>query len=387
MRICFLCQSLDTLGGVQRAVVLLANELVNRGEHIAVLMDGPSLNANPYGLSKKVEILDTASTCDCSVVSRFVSKARLHTGFPIPRIHNGRLPASVLNGEKFNLMHTRLVDGNFDFVVGCDPLHTIFAVYMCDGSEMKACGWQHSTYDGYFRHKGRGYYGLDGLFGDAVGHCSVNFVLTDESRRAYERETGYSALVLPNSISNLGLRSKGENCVLYCGRLDPGSKGADYLPAIARGLAEAGFNGIFEIVGDGPYRDELERWACDAKLPFKMLFEGFVPNADDYYVRASVLISPSRWEGFGLSILEGMSHGVPCVAFDNDGPRSIIRDGVDGYIVPNGSSSRLVEKTMGLINDAELRCRMGNCAIEAARGYLVSTQADLFLSILEGCNL
>ena len=43
MRICFLCQSLETLGGVQRAVVLLANELANRGEHIAVLMDGPNL--------------------------------------------------------------------------------------------------------------------------------------------------------------------------------------------------------------------------------------------------------------------------------------------------------------------------------------------------------
>ncbi len=384
MRVCFLCQSLETLGGVQRAVVLLANELANRGEYIAVLMDGPNLNANPYGLSNRVQILEVEPTGERSIISRCVSKVRQHTGFPRPRIHNGRFPESILTGEEFNLMRSRLADGHFDFVVGCDPLHTIFAVYMCDGFEAKVCGWQHSTYDGYFRQKGRGYYGLAELYKDAIGHCSVNFVLTDESRKVYERESGCSAFVLPNSITDLGLRSKAENCVLYCGRLDSGSKGADYLPAIASGLAESGFEGLFEVVGDGPYRSELERWVSDAELPFQMIFEGFVSNPDDYYRRASVLISPSRWEGFGLSILEGMSHGVPCVAFDNDGPRSIITDGFDGYIVPNGSSAGLVDKTMGLINDAALRCRMGDRAVETARGFLVSTQADTFLSILEG---
>ena len=70
MRVCFLCQSLETLGGVQRAVVLLANELANRGEYIAVLMDGPNLNANPYGLSNRVQILEVEPTCERSIISR-----------------------------------------------------------------------------------------------------------------------------------------------------------------------------------------------------------------------------------------------------------------------------------------------------------------------------
>ena len=111
MRICFLCQSLETLGGVQRAVVLLANELANRGEHIAVLMDGPNLNANPYGLSNRVQILEVEPTGKRSIISRCVSKVRQHTGFPRPRIHNGRFPESILTGEEFNLMRSRLADG------------------------------------------------------------------------------------------------------------------------------------------------------------------------------------------------------------------------------------------------------------------------------------
>ena len=216
--------------------------------------------------------------------------------------------------------------------------------------------------------------------------CGVNFVLTDESRKVYECETGFPATALPNSITSLGERSREKNCILYCGRLDPFSKGADYLPAIASGLADAGFDGLFQIVGDGPYRDKLERWVAGSDLPFRMNIAGFVTNAGKYYSHASVLISPSRWEGFGLSILEAMSHGVPCVAFDNDGPRAIITDGSDGVIVPNGSVEDLVKEAMLLITDDEMRKCMGDRAVETARGYLVTRQADAFLKALGGCG-
>ena len=386
MRICFLCQSLDTLGGLQRAVVLLANELVSRGEDVSVLMDGPQLKANPYGLSDRVRLLETVASGKPPVIASYVAKFRQHFGFPRPSVHNGHLSDSVIFSKEFDATCLCLEGGRFDFVVGCDPLHTVVAAYVCEELDAKACGWQHSTYDGYFHQRGRGYYGLEALYGAAVKRCDVNFVLTDESRIVYERETGHAAVVLPNSIASLGVRSRAESCVLYCGRLDPGSKGADYLPAIASGLASSGFEGRFEIVGDGPYRDELEQWVTSVDLPFRIKLAGFVANAAEYYSHASVLVSPSRWEGFGLSILEAMSHGVPCVAFDNDGPRSIITDGVDGFIVSNGSTDALVDKTMRLIRDDDARSHMGDRAVETARGYLVAAQADTFLAVLEGCG-
>lgn len=385
MRICFYCQALDTLGGLQRAVVLLANELVDRGEHVSVLMDRPELVANPYGLFEGVEVLRAGEASRASVLPRCISRVRRHSGFPRPCLRGKRLPESVICGDAFDAVHACLSAGQFDYVVGCDPLHTIVAAYACEGLEAKVCGWQHSTYDGYFNQRGRGFFGLDGLYGKAVGKCTVNFVLTDESRKIYEAKTGCAATVLPNSITSLGQRSIADNCVLYCGRLDSGSKGADYLPDIASGLAEAGFAGRFEVVGEGPYGNELERWVAGVNLPFEMVLTGFVSNAEAYYSHASVLISPSRWEGFGLSILEGMAHGVPCVAFDNDGPRSIITNGSDGFIVPKGSRSSLVDAVMRLLNDGGLRSRMAEQAIETARNYLVALQADKFLTALEEC--
>lgn len=384
MRICFVCQSLATLGGLQRAVALLANELASRGEDVSVLMDSPRLGDNPYGLSLTEHVLDVGIGGPSRPFGRLASKFRRHFGHPRPAQRGHALGGSVIDGEGLSRIRAALSDGGFDVVVGCDPLHTIITSYACDGLKARVCGWQHSTYDGYFNQRGKGFYGLDRLYSRALETCEANFVLTERSKGDYERRTGHPATVLPNSIAEMGERSAADDCVLYCGRLDPGSKGADYIPRVAECLATLGFSGRFLVVGDGPYRTELEKWLERADLPFVMELKGFVSDAERYYAQATVLISPSRWEGFGLSILEGMSHGVPCVAFDNDGPRSLISDGVDGVIVPNGDASGMAEAAMALINDEEARQRMATAAIETAKGYLVGAQADRFLAALEG---
>lgn len=384
MRICFVCQSLATLGGVQRAVALLSNELVSRGEDVFVLMDSSDIGANPYGLSSSVSILDVGTIGPSEHFGRIASKLRRRLGFPRPLRRTRGLSESVI-GKK-NLMRVReaFAKGRFDAVVGCDPLHTIIAAYACDGLAAKVCGWQHSTYDGYFHQRGRGYYGLERLYIGSLVHCAVNFVLTEQSKKKYERDTGHSATVLPNAIAELGNLSSAEGCVLFCGRLDSGSKGADFIPQIAERLAAVGFTGRFLVVGDGPYRGSLERWLGSTNLPFDTELKGFVSNPEFYYEQATVLISPSRWEGFGLSILEAMAHGVPCVAFDNDGPRSLITNEVDGYIVPNGDVDGLVKKTMSLLFDKALHMRMAPAAAKTASGYLVCSQADRFLAVLKG---
>lgn len=384
VRICFVCQSLDTLGGLQRAVVLLANELTERGEDVFVLMDSPLLNDNPYGLSAGVRVLDVGIAGPSKPFGDFISRFRRHYGFPRPVSHERGLSGSIIDKRGLARINATLVGERFDVVVGCDPLHTVIATTACRDLGSVVCGWQHSTYDGYFNQRGRGFYGLDGLFSRALESCDVNFVLTERSKDVYGRKTGYDATVLPNSIANMGARSVAENCVLYCGRLDPGSKGADYIPRIAEGLAAAGFGGRFLVVGDGPYRVSLENWLAGVSLPFEIELKGFVSDAERYYEQAAVLVSPSRWEGFGLSILEAMSHGVPCVAFDNDGPRSLISDGVDGIIVTNGDVGMLIEGTVALIGDGKRRKKMADAAVETARGYLVGTQADRFLAALKG---
>lgn len=387
MRFCFVGQSLETLGGVQRAVALMSSTLIDRGHSVTLLMDGPKICNNPYGLDLgRVKVEACQAYGPGGSWGKCISKVRLHTGFPKARLRGGRLPSSIVDPKRFKAVR-ELLGGQhvFDVVVGCDPYHTAIVSQACRGGSALVCGWQHSTYDGYFEHKGRGYYGLGKIYAQCLQDCDLNFVLTEESRRSYLDKTGVDSAVLPNAIRSLGTLSSASGEVLYCGRLDSGSKGADYLPRVIQTLSASGFDGRFIVVGDGPFRSELERWLNEAKITCKVEVIGFVDNVEEYYKTASVLVSTSRWEGFGLSILEAMSHGVPCVAFDNDGPRSLIANGESGFIVPKGDYVKLCKETMKILGGKTLHASMSVAARDVAALYTVDKQVTTFLSALESC--
>ena len=86
----------------------------------------------------------------------------------------------------------------------------------------------------------------------------------------------------------------------------------------------------------------------------------------------SIFLLPSRFEGFGLVIIESLACGVPVVSFDcENGPRSIITDGEDGFLVQPFDIMAYAEKVMQLMRNEELRKRMG------ANSQKVVSQYDL----------
>lgn len=388
LRICFICQTLDTLGGVQRAVSLLSNALISRGHEVCLLMDKPKMKSNPYGVDfSAIKVADLSIQRSSGLIIRAVSKMRRRCGVPQAVMRAGFPPASMIDKSAMVALRDYMAEQEFDVVVGCDPLHTIIARAACGSPETLVCGWQHSTYDGYFAHCDRGFYGAADLFAKTIRQCDLNFVLTEESREAYRRATGVDSYVLPNAINTVNTHvdiSAKHNQILYCGRLDAGAKGADNLPAIIEELERCGFDGRFVIAGDGPYRQNLTRWMQSHKGDCEVQLLGFVDDPTSCYINARVLVSPSRWEGFGLSILEAMACGTPCIAFSNDGPRSLISNGNNGFLVPNGDCVALAKKAYGLSQNERERTEMSKKAIQTARLYAVDRQVERFLSALAG---
>ena len=79
-------------------------------------------------------------------------------------------------------------------------------------------------------------------------------------------------------------------------------------------------------------------------------------NVESEYQRSSILVQPSRTEGFGLVLIEAMACGLPVVAFDcENGPRNIIRDGQNGFLVQAFDVDAFAERLLTLIRDDELR--------------------------------
>lgn len=88
------------------------------------------------------------------------------------------------------------------------------------------------------------------------------------------------------------------------------------------------------------------------------------------YANASVLVMTSRSEGLGLVLLEAMAFGLPCVAYDCPvGPRSIITDGVNGFLVEDGNVDAFVERLVLLFEDEKLRKSMGENAQKSMASY------------------
>lgn len=97
---------------------------------------------------------------------------------------------------------------------------------------------------------------------------------------------------------------------------------------------------------------------------------GPISDVKKEYLSSSIFVLPSRFEGFGLVIIEAMACGVPVVAFDcENGPRSIISNGETGFIIPPFDINAFAEKVMVLMSDLELRKKIGVNAQDVACQY------------------
>lgn len=89
------------------------------------------------------------------------------------------------------------------------------------------------------------------------------------------------------------------------------------------------------------------------------------PTSDIYaeYLQSDFFVLSSRYEGFGLVLIEAMSCGIPCVAFNcNYGPNEIIEDGINGILVNNGDVNCLAEKMLWMMTHESKRLEMGKKA-------------------------
>ena len=149
-------------------------------------------------------------------------------------------------------------------------------------------------------------------------------------------------------------------------------KGFDRLLQSWKMIADSHPEWTLEIYGK--FDPERRHVKLSEKLNLSDTVSFFPPVRDiqKKYEEASIYAMSSRSEGFGMVLIEAMAFGVPCVAFDCPcGPKDIISNEKDGYLIENGDLKAFAEKVMLLIDDNELRQKMGRNAREKAKRYLL----------------
>ena len=135
-------------------------------------------------------------------------------------------------------------------------------------------------------------------------------------------------------------------------------------------IAEADGVGLV-IAGEGPDREPLEKRACELGVAERVRFLGAQPRARiiELFRAADATILSSSWENFPHTVVEALAVGTPVLAMDAGGVREVVRDGVNGLLVPPGDTRALGEAVRRYFGDAELRERLRSAAAESVHAY------------------
>jgi glycosyltransferase involved in cell wall biosynthesis len=190
-------------------------------------------------------------------------------------------------------------------------------------------------------------------------------------------------------IDNLASQSRNLTCVGNLSFI----KGQDILIRAITQLRNDSLNFSLKFIGDGPTKNYLYNLVSDMRLADKCFFAGHRSHKEVLQILASSYASivPSRIDNLPTTVIESMAVGTPVIATNVGGIPEMVRDGVEGFLVPPESPEKIAEKLLLLLKNPDLRETMAKNArqrflekFEQRNGVL--RQAIWLEGLLQGSN-
>lgn len=209
-------------------------------------------------------------------------------------------------------------------------------------------------------------------------------VLTNEDKQT-NWDNDAKVCVIPNPLTEVSeLRSTLKNHkVIAAGRLSYPKNFASLI-RIWSIVHERYPDWTLEIWGSGGYQEQLLAQINDLHLQECVFLKGQTSAILSKMADASIYALSSIFEGLPLVIVEAMSVGLPIVAFDcSTGPKDVISDSIDGFLVPVGDEQQFAERLSELMSNIELRTKMGDNAIKKAERYMIGPIIQSWMELFE----
>jgi glycosyltransferase involved in cell wall biosynthesis len=201
-----------------------------------------------------------------------------------------------------------------------------------------------------------------------AARAADRLLLLNEADRAFALSRGWQPAdcidVIPHGISERYLQQDGAPRprgagALFCGSWDH-MKGIRYLVHAFSHLAETGRAVPLTILGPGAPADDVLGWFPAAVRPYITVLDRMPEDGViEQFRRHDVLVFPSTYEGYGLVVIEAMSQGLPVIATPVGCAASIVRDGVNGRLVPPRDAMALATAVGDLMSAPDERARIG----------------------------
>lgn len=372
MRICFFAPRMADCGGVQRVIATIANGFI-RNHEVTIISLNNEKKTSFYPLDRRIHLLHYNGY----VYNKKNIVSRVLRG--IAKKYNLVLPVSVAQyiyypqnvKEEFLRM---LKQGQYDCIIAATIQCSVFLGVLAEHLQREILiGWHHNSFEIYFRTPVHGFYIQSKLAEQVLQKLDVVVTLTFHDSQEYKKETKINCQYIYNPLSFTSKKKAdmSKKVLLYVGRLERKQKGIDLMIQIAEDLFHRrGYTDWkLKIVGDGSGFEDTKCQIEKYQLESFVELLGEKEQVIDYYTNASVFLSTSRWEGFGLVVIEAMECGLPVVSFQTDGPSEIIQDGKNGFLIENYDIVRFADAVERLMNEKETRVEMSKNAILRAKDF------------------
>lgn len=375
MKILYISQFFsDSTGGGEIVISNLAKEMTNRGHLVHVICHDTMERINPYpGLDIK-----------------YVKPCVVHKGGIPPSIRQNALYMvnAICEGIRIaskngidvihSNSHSSIIPGTVISKIFNIPIVSTIHDVFSFGSPSRWNRWteQYSL--------SKSYAILGPLFEKTNIRMPVDMIhAVSKSTKDEILEINPSAriTIIPNAINSKNFSNidiSFDKFVLFIGRL-VFYKNLEVIILAFRLVLEDVPAAKFFIIGDGPMRSKWEELVISYRLSQNVIFLGHVSTEkkNEMLRKCSALVFPSTHEGFGLVVLESFQMGKPVLAASVRPLDEIIRDGVDGYLIPPDRPKKWAEKIIELLNRTTLSKDMGSRGREKTLfEYNVSRIAD-----------
>lgn len=365
--IVLLCNSLDELGGVQRVAHLLARGFVDRGHEVQVIGILHAEERYDY----EPEGYETWTLYDEAFEPRPFHPRRLRDELRVAswgrELYRRKVRADAV--KRLSQRLSTLPPGS---IVICMQVWAMEWLARADTSHLRVIVQSHEDFDA-----SRGltpasagssrYRRIRRLYGDA----DMFLTLTHDDARRFEQDGFDNMGVMYNPLTmTVGEPAPlTERTVVNVARYHVQKNQLDLIEAWAL-VAAKHPDWTLKMFGEGPLEEEMRELIAQHGLESSALICGTTTQVREELMRSSVFALSSDFEGLPVVVAEAMTCGVPCVSYDcGPGIRELITDGVDGLVTPAHDPKGLAEGLCRLIEDEELRRRLGAAAQESVRRF------------------
>ena len=368
LKIVYCTPALYMAGGVERVLTLKANYFAEHfGYDITIILTEGKDKPLFYPLSDKVKVINLDLNFEELWTCSFVKKIFVY-------LKKQRLFKQKLNKVLMSLKP--------DITISLLRREINFLCDIKDGS--KKIGELHINRANYrnFDAEGAGF--AKRMFAKLwSGNLIAKFkrldklvVLTEKDREAWVELDNVVSIPDPQSFAPKATSQLTEKRVVAIARYSH-EKGIDLLLKTWSQVEKQNKDWRLDIFGDGerfPYEQQIDILAIDRQ---RCVLHPRTNDVEKEYCNSSIFVLSSRFEGFGMVIVEAMACGLPVVAFDCPwGPQSILCDGEDGLLATNGDTADLADKLSMLMTDESLRKRMASAAMRNVQRYRMEEIAE-----------